>query len=221
MESLSLPSIDISHAALEELGYNLDVTVEYTCPSGELKKWEGTFSSEIEDYEGHIKTLLQHFDIKTTDARNFILQHEDNKKRKKYLLQKDLLNPSKNYGGRTFVLSDQTVDAKDSLVKLKKISNWLQEPESKGATNMKDVLWFLDFEGMLRGEVFVEEFVEGGGMPMLMTILESSRKDNMTKLAVSCLYTACEYEEPLEYLRETEGAMERLFKLIYKAIIKI
>eukprot|EP00954_Amorphochlora_amoebiformis_P015468 1213679-Amorphochlora_amoeboformis.AAC.2 len=61
-ESLSLPSIDISHAALEELGYNLDVTVEYTCPSGELKKWEGgSIHSQFNEQEPSLQKNLSFF----------------------------------------------------------------------------------------------------------------------------------------------------------------
>jgi len=205
-------------------GYRVSVIVNYyPNPGSETQKIEKIYclDSETGDYENHIEEILKKFEIKGANPANYILEQTDKKNRRNYLIKKDLLEHTYEIEGNKVTICDQVYDAKTSLKRLSKICKWLKDPKNKGKTQMSDMVWFLNFEGRLKGEVFVEEFVDKGGMPMLMTILERSKKDNLTKLAVSCLYTACEYGPPLEYLRETKGAMERLYQLVYKESIKL
>ena len=171
-------------------------------------------------YAKHIELMHRNLEIKAPTPDHFILEHA-HKSRKAYVLAKELSANPDSFEGKSLLLRNQSADARASLIRLGAVCDWVSGAKSGGTATMKDILWLLDFEGRLKGEIFVETFVDGGGMHLLMTLLETSKRDNMTKVVVSCLYTACEYHDPIDYLRDTPGAMERLYRLVYKESIKL
>jgi len=204
-----------------EISYHVECYVTYSANrTDKLKRKEIKYCIDSSmSYPEHIREITSKMGI-TENSENFVLERQDNRGCLSYVIPSDL-ETDKTLDGAVLFLADQVKDAKSSLETLKEIEIWLGNDDSKGAGRMSDLRWLLNFEGWLKGELFVEEFVDGGGMDLLMTLLERSKKDNMTKLGVGCLYTACEYESPLNYLQEKEGAMKRLYRLVYSESITL
>jgi len=209
------------------VGFSGDISVSFAAWKGEdepveYRKIDYKLDSRVGTYEEHLATMHAKFGITEGPPKDFILEYTDEKTKRRKVVTAKSLEDGLAIDGKSFMLVNQIKAAERSVKRLKQIVDRISEPTSTGKVkSAQDILWLVGFESDLQGEAFTNEFVEKDGMQLLLAFMEHSTSANATKVAVNCLYTACEYSAPLEYLQTTEGALDSLYALVYKDSIKL
>jgi len=177
--------------------------------------------SRLGNWESHLKTIHGKFNITGSPPSHFILEYIDENKKRKIITEKEI-GEGFRLDGHKFNFANQEKAAEKSVARLRSIVDKVSQSETNGKLkDAKDALWFREFESELQGEIFTNTFVKQDGMQLLFSFMDQSSSANVTKMAVNCLYAACEFPSPLEYIQKTEGAVESLYTLIYKDSLKL